>query len=48
MTNKPTLVAVPITVGNPDSAASLAIDQSHIEEFANAEEGSHLVKCRNR
>ena len=46
MTNKPTLVTVPITVGNPNSAASLAIDQSHIEEFANAEEGSHLVKCR--
>jgi hypothetical protein len=36
----------PITVGNPSAAASLAIDQSHIEEFANAEEGSSIVRCR--
>ena len=46
MTSKPTLVTAPINVGDPNAAASLAIDQSHIEEFANAEEGSHLVRCR--
>ena len=25
----------PVTVGNPIAAADLAIDQSHLEEFAN-------------
>lgn len=34
----------PITVGNPASAASLAIDQSHLEEFAIAEEKSPDVR----
>jgi hypothetical protein len=36
-------VAPPITVGNPVAAASLAIDQSHMEEFASAEERSSVV-----
>jgi hypothetical protein len=36
----------PITVGNPGVAASLAIDQSHMEEFASAEEKSATVECR--
>jgi hypothetical protein len=35
---------LPINVGNPASAASLAIDQSHMEEFANAEERSTDVR----
>ena len=34
---------MPVTVGNPAAAASLAIDQSHMEEFANAEERSSDV-----
>jgi hypothetical protein len=38
-------VAPPITVGNPAAAASLAIDQSHMEEFASAEEQSSVVEC---
>jgi len=37
---------VPLTVGNPAAAASLAIDQSHMEEFANTEEKSSIVGCR--
>jgi hypothetical protein len=37
---------VPITVGNPAAAASLAIDQSHMEEFANLEEQSSIVECK--
>jgi hypothetical protein len=36
---------VPVTVGNPAEAASLAIDQSHLEEFANLEEQSSIVRC---
>ena len=36
---------MPVTVGNPAAADALAIDQSHIEEFANAEEASD-VRCR--
>ena len=36
---------MPITVGNPAAAASLAIDQSHLEEFASKEETS-IVRCR--
>jgi hypothetical protein len=38
-------VIVPITVGNPLSAADLAIDQSHMEEFAMTEEGPSEVTC---
>jgi hypothetical protein len=38
--------AAPVTVGNPLSAASLVIDQSHMEEFANAEEKSSVIECR--
>jgi hypothetical protein len=34
----------PITVGNPIDAASLAIDQSHLEEFASVEEKSDDVR----
>ena len=36
--------AAPIPVGNPAAAASLAIEQSHMEEFANAEEKSPGVR----
>jgi hypothetical protein len=38
--------AEPITVGNPEAAASLAIDQSHMDEFVNMEEESSIVECR--
>jgi hypothetical protein len=38
--------AAPITVGNPAAAASLAIDQSHMEEFASMEEKSSIVECQ--
>src|SRR5262249_2540899 len=38
---------VPITVGNPASAAAFAIDQSHMEDFATeAEENSSVVEGR--
>jgi hypothetical protein len=37
----------PVTVGSPTAAASLAIDQSHIEEiFADPEAQSSVVECR--
>jgi hypothetical protein len=37
---------IPLTVGNPDAADELSIDQSHLEEFvANAGESS-IVECR--
>jgi hypothetical protein len=36
--------ALPISVGNPMAADSLAIDQSHMEEFASAEEKSFDVR----
>ena len=36
----------PITVGNPDAVADLAIDQSHLEEFANLASESAVVECR--
>jgi hypothetical protein len=36
----------PITVGNVGAAASLAIDQSHMEEFANTEEQSSIGECQ--
>jgi hypothetical protein len=35
----------PIAVGNPLTAADLAIDQSNMEEFATAEEGPAEVMC---
>jgi hypothetical protein len=35
---------LPISVGNPAAAAAFAIDQSHMEEFASAEEKSLDVK----
>jgi hypothetical protein len=45
-TEEPKLT-IPVTVGNPKaSASSLAIDQSHMEEFANAEEMPSDVECR--
>jgi hypothetical protein len=37
---------VPVTVGNPKAAASLAIDQSHLEELANPEVESSTVECQ--
>jgi hypothetical protein len=36
----------PVTVGNPSAAASLAIDQSHMEDFANPEAQSSIVACQ--
>jgi hypothetical protein len=36
----------PITVGNPAAAASLAIDQEHLEEFADPDARSSIVECR--
>jgi hypothetical protein len=42
----PKLKVAPITVGNPVAAASLAIDQSHLEEYASAEERSSVVECK--
>ena len=36
--------ALPISVGNPMAADLLAIDQSHMEEFASAEEKSFDVR----
>ena len=35
----------PISVGNPLTAADLAIDQSHMEEFTTVEEGPAEVTC---
>jgi len=48
MTKKPisTEKVVPITVGNPASAAAFIIDQSHMEDFANPEADSLVVECR--
>jgi hypothetical protein len=40
------LKVAPITVGNPVAAASLSIDQSHLEEFVSAEERSSVVECK--
>src|SRR5215472_7679144 len=42
---KTELEVAPVTVGNPQAAASLAIDQTHMEEFANAEDKSSLTQC---
>ena len=36
----------PITVGNPSAAASLAIDQDHLEELVSSESQSSVVECR--
>jgi hypothetical protein len=36
----------PITVGNPLDAASLAIDQDHLEELADPDAKSSVVECR--
>ena len=35
---------VPLTVGNPASAAAFVIDQSHMEDFTEAEEKSSVVE----
>jgi hypothetical protein len=45
MAEKLKATITPIAVGNPTAAASLAIDQSHMEEFASAEERSSVVVC---
>jgi hypothetical protein len=44
--SKTKLTTAPISVGNPTSAASLAIDQSHMEDFASAEDLSSTVECQ--
>ena len=36
----------PVTVGNPAAASALAIDQSHLEEYANPGAESAVVECR--
>jgi hypothetical protein len=36
----------PVTVGNPSAAADLAIDQSHLEEYASAGSESAVVECQ--
>jgi hypothetical protein len=36
----------PVTVGNPSAAADLAIDQSHLEEYANPGTESAVVECQ--
>jgi hypothetical protein len=36
----------PVTVGNPSAAADLAIDQSHLEEYASAGSESAIVECQ--
>ena len=58
MTKKPNLRAIgnevdpntpgiaPITVGNPNSAADLVIDQAHLEEYANPGSESAIVECQ--
>jgi hypothetical protein len=40
------LKIAPITVGNPAAAASLAIDQQHLEEYADPDAKSSVVECR--
>ena len=37
---------LPVTVGNPRAASSMAIDQQHMEEFASAEESPSTIECR--
>jgi hypothetical protein len=36
---------VPVTVGNPDEIDDLAIDQAHLEEYANPGTESGVVEC---
>lgn len=36
----------PVTVGNPAAASALAIDQSHLEEYADPGAESAVVECR--
>ena len=36
----------PVTVGNPEAASALAIDQTHLEEFVTAGSKSTVVECR--
>jgi hypothetical protein len=36
----------PITVGNPDAADDLAIDQAHLEEYASPGSESTVVECK--
>ena len=36
---------VPVTVGNPDEIDDLAIDQAHLEEYANPTTESGVVEC---
>jgi hypothetical protein len=36
---------VPVTVGNPNAIDDLAIDQSHLEEYANPGSESAVVEC---
>jgi hypothetical protein len=36
----------PITVGNPASAGSLAIDQAHMEELVSSDAQSSVVECQ--
>ena len=35
----------PVTVGNPDEIDDLAIDQAHLEEYANPTSKSGVVEC---
>jgi hypothetical protein len=37
---------IPITVGEPFDAASLAIDQKHMEDYTNADTKPGVVECR--
>lgn len=39
------LKVAPITVGNPDAAADLAIDQEHLEELVSSDAKSSVVEC---
>lgn len=45
ITTHPDMIA-PVTVGNPDAADELAIDQQHLEEYANPGAESAVVECR--
>jgi hypothetical protein len=40
------IVPLPLKVGNPTSAASLAIDQEHLEELADPESRSSVIECK--
>jgi hypothetical protein len=45
-TLKAEMKVAPIIVGDPQAASSLAIDQSHLEEFANTKDEPSLIECR--